>query len=57
MLRRKHNGETLDEIAAALDVARGTVDNELKRVGVLIERFSEDSTREEILEILLGALS
>jgi hypothetical protein len=55
---RKYAGESLDAIAQALGVSRGTVDNELVRVGTIIDRHAADATtREAILEKLLDALS
>lgn len=58
VLVRKHAGQSLDAIAEALGVARGTVDNELVRAGTIIERHAADATtREAILEKLLDALS
>jgi RNA polymerase sigma factor (sigma-70 family) len=57
VLRRKQRGETLDQIAAALGVARGTVDNELARVGVLARRLVGEFAAERVLEKLLEKLS
>lgn len=58
VLSRKHAGDSLDVIAAALGVSRGTVDNELVRVGTIIDRHAADATtREVILEKVLDALS
>lgn len=58
VLVRKLAGDSLDEIAAALGVARGTVDNELVRAGTIIDRHAADAmTREAILEKVLDALS
>jgi hypothetical protein len=58
VLVRKYSGESLDTIADALGVARGTVDNELVRSGTIIDRHAADATtREAILEKVLDALS
>jgi DNA-binding CsgD family transcriptional regulator len=57
VLRRKQRGETLDQIAAELGVARGTVDNELTRVGVLAKRLAGELSAELVLEKLLDMLS
>jgi hypothetical protein len=58
VLLRKHAGESLDAIAGALGVSRGTVDNELVRSGTIIDRHAADATtREAILEKVLDALS
>lgn len=58
VLVRKHEGESLEAIAEALGVSRGTVDNELVRAGTIIERHAADATtREAILEKVLDALS
>lgn len=57
VLVRKHDGATLEEIAEALQISRGTADNELRRVGSLINRLRGDYSERKILEILLDALS
>jgi DNA-binding CsgD family transcriptional regulator len=54
---RRHKQETLDDIAAGLGIARGTVDNEIKRVGCLVERLKQDFSEAEIMEIVAFALS
>jgi DNA-binding CsgD family transcriptional regulator len=57
-LVRKAAGDSLDAIGEALGISRGTVDNELKRAGVSIDRHRADfATREAVLEKLLDALS
>lgn len=51
-------GGTLEQIAEALDVSRGTADNILRSTGPLIDRHCADGiTRDLILEKLLDALS
>jgi DNA-binding CsgD family transcriptional regulator len=57
VLLRKQQGETLDQIATALAVARGTVDNELTRIGVLIRRLAGELASERVLEKLVDMLS
>lgn len=57
VVRRKQADETLDEIAAALRIARGTVDNELRRVGVTIRQIAGDEAAQRVLEKLLDLLS
>jgi predicted DNA-binding protein YlxM (UPF0122 family) len=58
VLIRRYRAETLDEIASGIRVSRGTVDNELRRVGQVIERHCADGiTQRQILEKLLDALS
>ncbi len=57
VLRRKRAEQTLDEIAAALGVARGTVDNELGRVGEAAKRLAGDMDAERVLESLFDILS
>lgn len=58
VLLRKHDGKSLDAIAEALGISRGTVDNELMRAGTIIDRHAADATtREAILEKVLDALS
>jgi hypothetical protein len=55
---RKASGATLDEIAAALGVSRGTVDNELKRVGAIVLRHAGDAgDSARVLEKMIDALS
>jgi DNA-binding CsgD family transcriptional regulator len=58
ILVRKADGASLDVIGEALGISRGTVDNELKRAGVSIDRHrGEFASREAVLEKLLDALS
>lgn len=58
VLLRKLAGDSLDAIGSALDISRGTVDNELVRAGAIIDRHAADvTTREAILEKVLDALS
>lgn len=58
ILVRKAGDASLDAIGEALDISRGTVDNELKRSGASIDRHrGEFATREAVLEKLLDALS
>lgn len=58
VLLRKGRGASLDAIGQALGTSRGTVDNELKRAGVSIDRHrGEFATRVAVLEKLLDALS
>lgn len=55
VLRRKKNEETLDEIADAMGIARGTADNDLKSAGRAIEKRTVDGVRRiEVLEKLLN---
>lgn len=57
-IRRRHCGETLEEIAAGLGVSRGTADNALRSSGPLIDKYCVDGiTREAILEKVLDGLS
>lgn len=50
--------KTLEEIAEALDVSRGTADNELKRCAPVIDRHCTDGVnRSKILEKILDSLS
>ncbi|HEY5333799.1 MAG TPA: hypothetical protein VIJ21_09655 [Solirubrobacterales bacterium] len=57
-IRRRHAGETLEEIAAGLGVSRGTADNALRSSGPLIDKHCVDGvTREGILEKILDSLS
>jgi hypothetical protein len=57
-LKLRADEQTLEEIAAALSVSRGTADNELKRVGVIIDGYAGDEiSRAQLLEIVLGKLS
>lgn len=58
VLYRKAGGETLEQIAAALGVSRGTVDNELRRAGAIaIRHAAEDDDPARILEKMIDALS
>lgn len=58
VLVRKAAGDSLDTIGEALGISRGTVDNELKRAGMSIDRHRADfATRQAVLEKLLDALS
>lgn len=55
---RRYRGETLEAIAAALGVSRGTADNALRTAGPLIDKHCVDGvTRELLLEKLLNSLS
>ncbi|HEX3361900.1 MAG TPA: sigma factor-like helix-turn-helix DNA-binding protein [Solirubrobacterales bacterium] len=55
---RRFRGETLEEIATALGVSRGTADNALRTAGPLIDKYCVDGiTRELLLEKALDALS
>ena len=57
-MRRRHDGETLEAIAEALGVSRGTADNALRSSGPLIDKHCVDGiTREEILEKVVDSLS
>jgi DNA-binding CsgD family transcriptional regulator len=49
--------QPLETTASALDIARGTVDNELRRAGETIDRHTADFSRDEILEKILDVLS
>jgi predicted DNA-binding protein (UPF0251 family) len=54
----KYQGKTLEEIAEALGVSRGTADNALRSAGPLIEKHCVDGvTRDMILEKVLDVLS
>ncbi|MBA3422730.1 MAG: hypothetical protein H0U12_12740 [Thermoleophilaceae bacterium] len=58
VLYRKVAGETLEQIREALGVSRGTVDNELRRAGMVALRHAgeaDDATR--VLEKMIDALS
>jgi len=58
VLYRKASGETLEQIAAALAISRGTVDNELRRAGAISLRHAgevDDAVR--VLERMIDALS
>ena len=57
VVRRKYLGETLEQIASALGVARGTVDNELGRVGLTAKQLAGDADAEYVLEKLFDMLS
>lgn len=57
VLELKHKQLTLDQISATLGIARGTVDNELRRIGVIVDRHRGDIPRERVLEILLDPRS
>lgn len=58
VLLRKYADQSLDAIAEAVGVSRGTVDNELMRAGTIIDRHAADATRREaILEKVLDVLS
>lgn len=55
---RRYRGETLEEIAEALGVSRGTADNEIDRAATKIDTYCVDGvTRERVLEIATDALS
>jgi len=55
---RRYRGETLEEIAEALGVSRGTADNEIDRAAAKIDTYCVDGvTRERVLEIAIDALS
>ncbi len=56
-LKRRRDGETLEEIAEVLGVSRGTADNELARAGRLVKQFAGDYDARRILEKLLDSLS
>jgi hypothetical protein len=57
-ISRRARDETLEEIAAALGVSRGTADNALRSAAPLIDKHCVDGvTRELVLEKLLDALS
>ncbi len=58
VLLRRSQEETLEVIAAALGVSRGTVDNDLRNCAPAIDRYCAGGiTREQILEKLLDSLS
>lgn len=58
VLYRKSGGETLEQIAAALGISRGTVDNELRRAGAIaIRHASHEQDPARILEKMTDALS
>jgi DNA-binding CsgD family transcriptional regulator len=58
VLARKASGETLEALAGALGVSRGTVDNELKRAGAVALRHAADAgDAAQILERMIDALS
>jgi DNA-directed RNA polymerase specialized sigma24 family protein len=54
---RKYQDETLDQIAAELGIARGTVDNELVRVGAVAKQLAGELSAERVLEKLFDLLS
>jgi RNA polymerase sigma factor (sigma-70 family) len=55
---RKASGATLEEVAAALGISRGTVDNELKRAGNAALRHAGDvRDAARVLEKMIDALS
>lgn len=55
---RRYRGETLEEIASALGVSRGTADNALRTAGPMIDKHCVDGiTRDLLLEKALDALS
>jgi hypothetical protein len=57
-LRLRHEGSTLEEIANALDVSRGTADNLLRGTGPMIDKHCIDGvTRDGILEKVIDVLS
>lgn len=57
-LVRRYQGETLEQIAEALGVSRGTADNELDRAAAKIDPYCVDGvTREKVLEIAIDSLS
>lgn len=57
-LKLRAGEATLEQIAKELGVARGTADNELRRVGLIINGYADDSdSRRRLLEIVLGRLS
>ncbi len=58
VLIRRAQGATLNEIAAELEISRGTVDNDLRNAGPIIDRYCTDGvTREQILEKVVDILS
>jgi DNA-binding CsgD family transcriptional regulator len=58
VLIRRAEDATLDEIAADLGISRGTVDNDLRNAGPIIDRYCTDGlTREQILEKVVDILS
>jgi hypothetical protein len=57
VLYRKYNGETLHQIAADLAISHGTVDNELKRIGEVVERLAGGYEKERVLEKVFDLLS
>ena len=58
VLIRRAKDATLNEIATELDVSRGTVDNDLRSAGPVIDRYCTDGvTRELILEKIVDILS
>ena len=58
VLYRKAGGETLEQIADALGISRGTVDNELRRAGAIaIRHAGADEDPARILEKMTDALS
>jgi DNA-binding CsgD family transcriptional regulator len=57
VLYRKTSGETLEQIAAALGVSRGTVDNELRRAGGVAARHAGEADAALVLEKMIDALS
>jgi DNA-directed RNA polymerase specialized sigma24 family protein len=57
-LIRRHRDETLEQIAEALGVSRGTADNEIDRAAAKIDTYCVDGvTRVKVLEIAIDALS
>jgi len=58
VLYRKASGETLEQIATALRISRGTVDNELRRAGAIALRHAgEAGDAVRVLERMIDALS
>jgi DNA-directed RNA polymerase specialized sigma24 family protein len=58
VLYRKAGGETLEQIAAALHVSRGTVDNELRRAATIaIRHTGPEENPAQLLEKMTDALS
>ncbi len=58
VLIRRAKEATLDDIAGELGISRGTVDNDLRNAGPVINRHCADGvTREQILEKIIDILS
>jgi hypothetical protein len=57
VVRRKHAGEILDQIAEEIGLSRGTVDNELVRVGEAARRLAGGYSESRVLEKLFDLLS